>query len=117
MSERKKKKRRKRELADQKDKVRRVEVFDISDGDDEMMVIDELMEWYLGEDVDRVRMVNGQRYERDWCEPVDAIRTTETRANITFEFQNENGRTLKVIQGCSETSKTNSSKLVSKLGS
>ena len=26
------------------DKVRRVEVFDISEGDDEMMVIDELME-------------------------------------------------------------------------
>ena len=35
-----------------KDKARRVEVFDISEGDDEMMVIDELMEWYLGEDVD-----------------------------------------------------------------
>ena len=122
-----------------KDKVRRVEVFDISDGDDEMMVIDELMEWYLGEDVDRVRMVNGQRYEGDWCEPVEvcldsgadchvlplsfyseelgttelpelrmmitdaqgnAIRTTETRANITFEFQKENGRTLKVIDSC-----------------
>ena len=122
-----------------KDKVRRVEVFDISDGDDEMMVIDELMEWYLGEDVDRVRMVNDQRYERDWCEPVEvcldsgadchvlplsfyseelgttelpelrmmitdaqgnAIRTTETRANITFEFQKENGRTLKVIDSC-----------------
>ena len=116
-----------------KDKVRRVEVFDISEGDDEMTVIDELMEWYLGEDVDRVRMVNDQRYERDWCEPVEvcldsgadchvlplsfyseelgttelpelrmmitdaqgnAIRTTETRANITFELQKENGRTL-----------------------
>ena len=122
-----------------KDKVRRVEVFDISEGDDEMTVIDELMEWYLGEDVDRVRMVNDQRYERDWCEPVEvcldsgadchvlplsfyseelgttelpelrmmitdaqgnAIRTTETRANITFEFQKENGRTLKVIDSC-----------------
>ena len=122
-----------------KDKVRRVEVFDISDGDDEMMVIDELMEWYLGEDVDRVRMVNNQRYERDWYEPVEvcldsgadchvlplsfyseelgttelpelrmmitdaqgnAIRTTETRANITFEFQKENARTLKVIDSC-----------------
>ena len=122
-----------------KDKVRRVEVFDISEGDDEMTVIDELMEWYLGEDVDRVRMINGQRYERDWYEPVEvcldsgadchvlplsfyseelgttelpelrmmitdaqdnAIRTTETRANITFEFQKENGRTLKVIDSC-----------------
>ena len=122
-----------------KDKVRRVEVFDISEGDDEMTVIDELMEWYLGEDVDRVRMVNDQRYERDWYEPVEvcldsgadchvlplsfyseelgttelpelrmmitdaqgnAIRTTETRANITFEFQKENGRTLKVIDSC-----------------
>ena len=122
-----------------KDKVRGVEVFDISDGDDEMMVIDELMEWYLGEDVDRVRMVNNQRCERDWYEPVEvcldsgadchvlplsfyseelgttelpelrmmitdaqgnAIRTTETRANITFEFQKENGRTLKVIDSC-----------------
>ena len=107
-----------------KDRARRVEVFDISEGDDEMTVIDELMEWYLGEDVERVRMINDQRYERDWCEPVEvcldsgadchvlplsfyseelgttelpelrmmitdaqgnAIRTTETRANITFE--------------------------------
>ena len=119
-----------------KDKVGRVEVFDISEGDDEMTLIDELMEWYLGEDVDRVRMINDQRYERDWYEPVEvcldsgadchvlplsfyseelgttelpelrmmitdaqgnAIRTTETRANITFELQKENGRTLKVI--------------------
>ena len=112
-----------------KDKARRVEVFDLSEGDDEMMVIDELMEWYLGEDVERVRMVNDQGYERDWYEPVDcldsgadchvlppnelpelrmmitdaqgnAIRTTETRANITFELQKENGRTLKVIDSC-----------------
>ena len=30
----------------------------------------------------------------------NAIRTTETRANITFEFQKENGRTLKVIDSC-----------------
>ena len=122
------------------DEVRRVEVFDISDGDDEMLVIDELMEWYLGEDVERVRMANDQQYERDWCEPVEvcldsgadcrvlplsfyseeelgttelpelrmmitdaqgnAIRTTETRANITFEFQKENGRTLKVTDSC-----------------
>ena len=104
-----------------------------------MTVIDELMEWYLGEGVDRVRMVNDQRYERDWYEPIEvcldsgadchvlplssyseelgttelpelrmmitdaqgnAIRTTETRANITFEFQKENGRTLKVIDSC-----------------
>ena len=109
-------------------------MFDISDGDDEMMVIDELIEWYLGEDVDRVRMVNDQYQERDWYEPVEvcldsgadclpqsyysedlgttelpelrmmitdaqgnAVRTTETRANITFELQKENGRTLKVI--------------------
>ena len=122
-----------------KDKARRVEVFDISEGDDEIMVIDELMEWYLGEDVERIRMINDQRYERDWYEPVEvcldsgadchvlplsfyseelgttelpelrmmiadaqgnAIRTTETRANITFEFQKENGRTLKVIDSC-----------------
>ena len=122
-----------------KDNARRVEVFDISDGDDEMMVIDELMEWYLGEDVERVRMVNNQQCERDWYEPVEvrldsgadchvlplsfyseelgttelpelrmmitdaqgnAIRTTETRANITFEFQKESGRTLKVIDSC-----------------
>ena len=114
-------------------------MFDISEGDDEMTVIDELMEWYLGEDVDRVRMVNDPRYEREWYEPVEvcldsgadcrvlplsfyseelgttelpelrmmitdaqgnAIRTTETRANITFEFQKENGRTLKVIDSC-----------------
>ena len=84
-------------------------------------------------------MINDQRYERDWYEPVEvcldsgadchvlplsfyseelgttelpelrmmitdaqgnAIRTTETRANITFEFQKENGRTLKVIDSC-----------------
>ena len=122
-----------------KDKVRRLEVFDISEGDDEMTVIDELMEWYLGEDVDRVRMVNDRQYERDWYEPVEvcldsgadchvlplsffseelgttelpelrmmitdaqgnAIRATETRANITFEFQKENGKTLKVIDSC-----------------
>ena len=122
-----------------KDKARRVEVFDISEGDDEMMVIDELMEWYLGEDVERVRMINDQRYDRDWYEPVEvcldsgadchvlplsfysedlgstelpelrmmitdargnAIRTTETRANITFKFQKESGRTLKVIDSC-----------------
>ena len=122
-----------------KDKVRRLEVFDISEGDDEMIVIDDLMEWYLGEDVDRVRMVNDRQYERDWYEPVEvcldsgadchvlplsffseelgttelpelrmmitdaqgnAIRTTETRANITFEFQKENGKTLKVIDSC-----------------
>ena len=120
-------------------KVRRVEVFDISEGDDEMTVIDELMEWYLGEDVERIRMINDQRYGRDWYEPVEvcldsgadchvlplsfyseelgttelpelrmmitdaqgnAIRTTETRANITFEFQKENGRTLQVIDSC-----------------
>ena len=30
----------------------------------------------------------------------NAIRTTETRANITFEFQKENGKTLKVIDSC-----------------
>ena len=54
-----------------KDKVRSVEMFDISEGDDEMTVIDELMEWYLGEDVDRVRMINDQRYEGDWYEPVE----------------------------------------------
>ena len=30
----------------------------------------------------------------------NAIRTTETRANITFEFQKENGRALKVIDSC-----------------
>ena len=30
----------------------------------------------------------------------NAIRTTETRANITFESQKENGRTLKVIDSC-----------------
>ena len=30
----------------------------------------------------------------------NAIRTTETRANITFELQKENGRTLKVIDSC-----------------
>ena len=122
-----------------KDKARRVEVFDISEGDDEMMVIDELMEMYLGEDVERIRVINDQRYERDWCEPVEvcldsgadchvlplsfyseelgttelpdlrmmitdaqgnAIRTTQTRANITFELQKENGRTLKVIDSC-----------------
>ena len=122
-----------------KDKVRRLEVYDISEGDDEMTVIDDLMEWYLGEDVDRVRMVNDRQYERDWYEPVEvcldsgadchvlplsfyseelgttelpelrmmitdaqgnAIRTTETRANITFEFQKENGKTLKVIDSC-----------------
>ena len=104
-----------------------------------MMVIDELMEWYLDEDVERVRMVNDQQYERDWYKPVkvcidsgadchvlplsfyseelgttelpelrmmitdpqgNAVRTTETRANITFEFQKENGRTLKVIDSC-----------------
>ena len=114
-----------------KDKDRRVEVFDISEGDDEMMVIDELMEWYLGEDVEHIRMINDQRYERDWYEPVEvcldsgadchvlplsfyseelgttelpelrmmitdaqgnAVRTTETRANVTFEFQKENGK-------------------------
>ena len=131
--------RKKAKASGSKDKVRRVEVFDISEGDDEMTVIDELMEWYLGEDVDRVRMISDQRYERDWCEPVEvcldsgadchvlplsfyseelgttelpelrmmitdaqgnAIRTTETRANITFEFQKENGRTLKVIDSC-----------------
>ena len=122
-----------------KDKVRRVEVFDISEGDDEMTVIDELMESYLGEDVDRVRMINDRSHERDWCAPVEvcldsgadchilplsfyseelgttellelrmmitdaqgnAIRTTEARANITFELQKENGRTLKVIDSC-----------------
>ena len=114
-------------------------MYDISEGDDEMTVIDDLMEWYLGEDVDRVRMVNDRQYERDWYEPVEvcldsgadchvlplsfyseelgttelpelrmmitdaqgnAIRTTETRANITFEFQKENGKTLKVIDSC-----------------
>ena len=119
-----------------KDKVRRVEVFDISEGEDDTTVIDELMEWYLGEDVERVRMVNDGYHERDWYEPVEvcldsgadchvlplsfyseelgttelpelrmmitdaqgnAIRTTETRASITFELQKENGRTLKVI--------------------
>ena len=123
-----------------KDRARRVEVFDISEGDAEMMVIDELMEWYLGEeDVERISMINDQRYERDWYEPVEvcldsgadchvlplsfyseglgttelpelrmmitdaqgnARRTTETRANITFELQKENGRTLKVIDSC-----------------
>ena len=122
-----------------KDHVRRLEVFDISEGDDEMVVIDDLMEWYLGEDVERVRMINDRQYERDWYEPVEvcldsgadchvlplsfyseelgttelpelrmmitdaqgnAIRTTETRANITFEFQKENGKTLKVIDSC-----------------
>ena len=132
------KQRRKQKTSGSKDKVRRVEVFDISEGDDEMTVIDELMEWYLGENVDRVRMINDQRHERD-CKPVEvcldsgadchvlplsfyseelgttelsglrmmitdaqgnAIRTTETRANITFEFQKENGRTLKVIDSC-----------------
>ena len=30
----------------------------------------------------------------------NAIRTTETGANITFEFQKENGRTLKVTDSC-----------------
>ena len=114
-----------------KDRARRVEVFDISEGDEENMVIDELVEWYLGEDVERIRMINDQQYERVWYEPVEAcldsgadchvlplgfyseelgttelpelrmmitdaqgnaIRTTETRANITFEFQKENGR-------------------------
>ena len=94
------------------------------------------MEWYLGEEVERVRMVNDGHHERDWYEPVEvcldsgadchvlplsfhieelgttelpelrmmitdaqgnAVRTTETRASITFEFQKENGRTLKVI--------------------
>ena len=30
----------------------------------------------------------------------NAIRTTETRANITFELQKENGRILKVIDSC-----------------
>ena len=39
-------------------------MFDSSEGGDEKTVIDELMEWYLGKDVDRVRMVNDQRYER-----------------------------------------------------
>ena len=129
----------KEKVSGSKDTVQRVEVFDISEGDDEMMVIDELMEWYLGEDVERIRMINDRRYERDWYEPVEvcldsgadchvlplsfyseelgttelpelrmmitdaqgnAIRTTETRANITFEFQKENGRTLKVIDSC-----------------
>ena len=134
------KKQRKSEQASRsKENVRRVEVFDISEGDDEMMVIDELMEWYLGEDVERVRMVKDQGYERDWCEPVEvcldsgadchvlplsfysedlgttelpelrmmitdaprnAIRARETRANITFELQKENGRTLEVIDSC-----------------
>ena len=114
-------------------------MFDISEGDDEMIVIDDLMEWYLGEDVDRIRMVNDRQYERDWYEPVEvcldsgadchalplsfyseelgttelpelrmmitdaqgnAIGTTETRANVTFEFQKENGKTLKVIDSC-----------------
>ena len=41
-----------------KDKVRRVEVFDISEGDDEMTVIDELMEWCSGEDVEQERRIN-----------------------------------------------------------
>ena len=54
-----------------KDHVRRLEVFDISEGDDEMVVIDDLMEWYLGEDVERVRMINDRQYERDWYEPVE----------------------------------------------
>ena len=75
------KKQRKKEMLERKeaekrsrgsrDKVRRLEVFDISEGDDEMTVIDDLMEWYLGEDVDRIRMVNDQQYERDWYEPVE----------------------------------------------
>ena len=30
----------------------------------------------------------------------NAIRTAETRANITFKLQKENGRTLKVIDSC-----------------
>ena len=48
------------------DKTRRVEAFVISDGDDNMMIIDELMEWCLGEEVERVRMVNDRQYGRDW---------------------------------------------------
>ena len=28
-----------------------------------MVVIHKLMEWYLGEEVERVRMINDQRYE------------------------------------------------------
>ena len=36
-----------------------------------MMVIDEMMEWYLGEDVERVRVVNDHQYDRDWYEPVE----------------------------------------------
>ena len=134
-----KKQKKSEQASGSKENVRRVEVFDISEGDDEMMVIDGLMEWYLGEDVERVRMVNNQEYERDWYEPVEvcldsgadchvlplsfyseelgttelpelrmmitdaqgnAIRTTETRANITFEFQKEKSRTLKLIDNC-----------------
>ena len=82
----------------------------------------------MSEDVERIRMINDQHYERDWYEPVEvcldsgadchilplsfyseelgttelpelrmmitdaqgnAMRTTETRANITFELQRE----------------------------
>ena len=131
-----KKQRKSEQASGSKENIRRVEVFDLSEGDDDMTVIDELMEWYLGEEVERVRMINDGHHERDWCEPVEvcldsvadchvlplsfyseelgttelpelrmiitdaqgnAIRTTETRASITFEFQKENGRTLKVI--------------------
>ena len=66
-----KKQKKSEQASGSKENVRRVEVFDISEGDDDMMVIDELMEGYLGEDVERVRMVNNQEYERDWCEPVE----------------------------------------------
>ena len=59
-----------------------MEVFDISEGDDEMMVIDELMAWYLVEDVERIRMINDQRYKRDWYEPVEVCFDSATDCHV-----------------------------------
>ena len=64
--ENKEKDKKNEKISGSKDKTQRVEVFVISDGYDNMMIIDELMEWYLGEEVERVRMVNDRQYGRDW---------------------------------------------------
>ena len=56
--------------------ARRVEVYDISQGDEEMVVIDELMQWYMDEEVERVRVINYQDHQLEWNELIEVCLDT-----------------------------------------
>ena len=56
--------------------ARRVEVYDISQRDEEMVVIDELMEWYMDEEVERVRVIHYQEHQREWNELIEVCLDT-----------------------------------------